>query len=744
MGAQPFSAYFPLVPNGKTPAGKEWQHVQSGQARTTRDVGINLQADELIVDVDAYKPEGAASLEKLKVTCPQLFDSYTVKTPRGGYHFYTMVPGDRPIKQKQSGYPGVEFQNGVGTHRRYAVAHGSVTPDGTYQAVKVVSVINLPKAFLETLEAPKERDEEDRINQPSPSLAGEPQFIADCQTWKSAVDGQGGSNVTFALAARGTRNLNLPLETVFNHMRDIYNPRCQPAWSDTELWHKVEDGYKDGKESIGCALVSSKFAPDMVTNNTTALRDGEPPKVEVPITGQYNHLGLAARFVQEYGRYVRWCNPLNSWLVWGGKCWEADNERRPQGYIQNMSKKMYAEAVTDKELGFAHQCGLAPFIKGALETAKPYLSAPAETFDRKLHLLNLKNGTLDLTTGELRKHDPTDHITKYSDVDYDPEAGAPHWEKFIKDIFPNENVANFVQRVIGSAISGRGCATDQKLYIAHGDGQNGKSTFFNAVHGALGGYAHETDHALLTAQKKNGPNEGMANLRGKRLCTTIETAEDDWLNETTVKHLTGGDPVTCRALYQGLMTFMPTHTLFMVTNHLPKVKSQGFAVWRRIVAIPFTVRIADDKKDPRLSEKLQQERAGILAWIVRGHQAWLEGSLRTPPEVLAETERYKVDQDELGSFLQNMCDVDPSTSTQASLMVHAYKTYCDKNGIDKPLHRDSFPKRMEEKFKKIVRSGYTYWVGVKLKPTESEADRAFATLTPPVPTTTAKSWSDLI
>src|SRR5205085_7969292 len=33
----------------------------------------------------------------------------------------------------------------------------------------------------------------------------------------------------------------LGTEVGFQLMRDEYNPRCEPRWSDAELWHKVND-----------------------------------------------------------------------------------------------------------------------------------------------------------------------------------------------------------------------------------------------------------------------------------------------------------------------------------------------------------------------------------------------------------------------------------------------------------------------------------------------------------------------
>lgn len=736
MAAPAFSAYFPLVPHSKKPAVKNWEKTEPGQQRLWQNAGINLQPKELIVDVDLYKPEGAESLKKLKAKCPELFDSYTVKTPRGGMHFYATVPGDRPIKQRQSEYPGVEFQNGAGTHRRYAVAPGSVTPDGAYEVVNCKPVIELPKTFLGSLDEPIEQTTAPPM-QALASLNYEQNFIEDCRNWPAAISGEGGSNVTFALAARGVRDYNLPAEAVLRNMWETYNPRCQPPWTYAELRKKVNDAYARGTNPIGAGTLEGKFAvnaPDGYLSVASELLSKFPQ----------NHHGNAARLAKEYGQHLRWCKPKRSWFIWNGKYWEIDNKERPTKFALGMVQQMYQSASTDEERKFAYTSGQAPSIRSTLELAKAYLPITTEELDCKNTLLNCRNGTVDLNTGELNPHNPNDYITKYIDVDFLPTATAPNWEKFLADIFPENSVAQFVQRAVGSAISGEGTIREQKLFIAYGDGQNGKSTFFNALHDVLGGYSHETDHALLIAAKQRGPNEGMSNLRGVRLATTIETSEDDWLNETTVKHLTGGDLITCDAKYEKQHSFKPTHTLFMVTNHLPGVKSQGFAVWRRILTVPFTQRISEEKKDVNLFEKLKGERSGILAWLVHGHKEWKAQGLMPPESVLRATDKYKAEQDSLAPFLDSMCEIGPGLSTQASQLFLAYKSYCGQSGIDKPLNKDSFPRRIGEQFQKSSRNGRDFWIGIGLKQNSQVIERVFSDSTISAQPATVKTWEDLL
>jgi hypothetical protein len=77
---------------------------------------------------------------------------------------------------------------------------------------------------------------------PGPDL--EKRVIAYLATIEPAVSGQGGHNKTFGAACRVGPGFDLAPETAFRLIRDHYNTRCEPPWSDMELRHKVEDAYK--------------------------------------------------------------------------------------------------------------------------------------------------------------------------------------------------------------------------------------------------------------------------------------------------------------------------------------------------------------------------------------------------------------------------------------------------------------------------------------------------------------------
>jgi hypothetical protein len=63
-------------------------------------------------------------------------------------------------------------------------------------------------------------------------------YLARCP---GAVSGRGGHNRTFSVAVALAQGFGLGAEVAYQLLRDLYNPRCQPAWSNAELWHKALD-----------------------------------------------------------------------------------------------------------------------------------------------------------------------------------------------------------------------------------------------------------------------------------------------------------------------------------------------------------------------------------------------------------------------------------------------------------------------------------------------------------------------
>jgi putative DNA primase/helicase len=326
-------------------------------------------------------------------------------------------------------------------------------------------------------------------------------------------------------------------------------------------------------------------------------------------------------------------------------------------------------------------------------------------------LLNVRNGTLDLRTGQLREHRREDYLTKLVPVEYDLAASCPNWGRFLQRIMDgNADLIAYLRRVIGYALTGD--VTEQCLWFLHGEGQNGKSTFLGTILALTGDYGIQAVPELLMQRVHDQHPTERADLFGRRFVATIETDEGKRMAESLMKQMTGGDQIRARWMKKDFFEFSPAHKLFLAANHKPTVRGTDFAVWRRIKLVPFTVTIPDDEKDKQLPAKLKAELPGILTWAVRGCLEWRRNGLGEPDEVRQATADYQAEQDTLTGFIQECCFRHQEARCKASALFSAYQEWSG----DKFMTPKAFGMKVKAKGYESSKTngGYMYFHGLGL------------------------------
>jgi putative DNA primase/helicase len=234
------------------------------------------------------------------------------------------------------------------------------------------------------------------------------------------------------------------------------------------------------------------------------------------------------------------------------------------------------------------------------------------------------------------------------------------------------------------------------LFILHGSGANGKSTFLETLARLLGdGYAAGTPTESIMLKHFDGgvPND-IARLKGARFVNINEVEKGRRLAESKVKAMTGGDTITARFMRGEFFDFVPEFKLWLRANHKPVIAGTDNAIWRRIRLIPFDVEIPASEQDPRLLEKLAQEYEGILAWAVAGCMEWQQERLNPPEKVVSATAEYRDEMDTIGHFLTEKTEV--GDSVYSKTLYIAYTNWCEEDG-DKPITQRSFSQALTEK-----------------------------------------------
>jgi putative DNA primase/helicase len=90
-----------------------------------------------------------------------------------------------------------------------------------------------------------------------------------------------------------------------------------------------------------------------------------------------------------------------------------------------------------------------------------------------------------LRIGKLRDGRPDDRITKISPVEFHPDAKCERWEKFLREIFcQDQEIVDYIHKAIGYSLTGD--TSEQCFFLCFGGGHNGKSRFIEVLTNLLG------------------------------------------------------------------------------------------------------------------------------------------------------------------------------------------------------------------------------------------------------------------
>lgn len=360
-------------------------------------------------------------------------------------------------------------------------------------------------------------------------------------------------------------------------------------------------------------------------------------------------------------------------------------------------------------------------ISGILNNARPLINRQLNEFDADPFLLNTPAGPFNLKKGLHGKQEikASELITKSTSC-IPGTKGNKLWQAALDTFFCHDrDLINYVQEIVGLVAIGQ--VYLEALIIAYGDGRNGKSTFWNTIANVLGTYTgHLSSDALTVGVRRNVKPE-MAEVKGKRLIISAELEEGKRLNTSTIKQLCSTDEIYAEKKYMKPFSFTPSHTIVLYTNYLPHVGGNDDGIWRRLIVIPFKAKITGHSDIKNYTAHLT-ENAGpaVMQWIIEGAQRIIEQNyqLSTPPVVQAAIEAYHADNDWLGHFISEKCDVDPNYQQKSGELYQKYREYCQGIGEYTRSTTDFYTALENAGFKRHRKSSGVLVYGLHLKADE--------------------------
>lgn len=332
----------------------------------------------------------------------------------------------------------------------------------------------------------------------------------------------------------------------------------------------------------------------------------------------------------------------------------------------------------------------------------------------------VKNGVLNLLTGELVPSEFRPFSPMKGKVVFDPEAKADLFMKVLFDIFEgDEEMVHFLIRLFGLVMLGT--PKHHLFVVLYGpDGRNGKSVIVESMRFIFGNYAYTLGATSIMTKShvSDGATPALAMLPGKRLVIINEPNRKYEYDSGLIKLMTGGEVVTARALYGQVIEFTPEFTPVLVTNYLPRCSDGDNALWRRMMIIPFNRSFTDDEIDKDLKEKLRNESSGILNILLDGVRDYLENGLRIPEKVkkFGQSERKAMDPCE--AWFEDCAELNsiPGTETELKALWASYQSWAQSAAGFRVLTKREFSKMLEKRgHSKVIRRNNPSFVGISLR-----------------------------
>lgn len=485
---------------------------------------------------------------------------------------------------------------------------------------------------------------------------------------------------------------------------------CQPPLEQSEL----DSIWRSAQRFYGKVAAQEGYIPPEQYNQDLQLKPSD-----------YSDVGQATVLALEYEGKLRY-SPSTDFLVYNGRFWE-ESKPKAQAVAQELTTRQLEEAETEikkatdemmkngawellasmgpKKAAMAFSSEQArsfqkyesattyrnyaikrrdsKYITAALKEAHPMVEIDQRQLDADEFLLNTPSATYDLRIGlpSAHEHTPADFITKQTTVD-PSDDGMDIWQDALETFFCGDNeLIDYVQEIAGLSAIGKVCV--EGLIIAYGEGRNGKSTFWNTLSRVLGTYSGNMSADTLTVGCKRNVKPELAEAKGKRIIIAAELEEGMRLNTSNVKQLCSTDEIYAEKKYKDPFSFVPSHTLVLYTNHLPKVGAIDAGTWRRLIVIPFNAKIEGSSDIKNYADYLFNKAGGaILKWIMTGATRVIEKDYHIvkPAVVDAAIQKYKDNNDWLSQFLDECCEVGSGLIAKSGEVYNAYRSYCMQVG----------------------------------------------------------------
>lgn len=231
-------------------------------------------------------------------------------------------------------------------------------------------------------------------------------------------------------------------------------------------------------------------------------------------------------------------------------------------------------------------------------------------------LVSLQNGLFHTEQKLLLPHSLGFFTLNSLPFEYAPEATCPTWEKFLHDLWANDQESiDCLQEMFGYILSGD--SSQQKFFNLIGPRRSGKGTINKVLVSLLG------QHNTVAPQLEELCDTfGLQPWIGKLLASFTDARAPERNRGAVVSQLlriVGGDTVTVnRKNKEAWSGYLPTR-IVIYSNEALQLTENSNALTGRMIVFKMSNSFYG-REDTQLADKLAKELPGIFNWAIEGQQ----------------------------------------------------------------------------------------------------------------------------
>lgn len=470
------------------------------------------------------------------------------------------------------------------------------------------------------------------------------------------------------------------------HVSEAEKIKIRSAWSAYQDSHKRTDEGKPAPEKENEAVAEDMIEKRAAAGDELAIEIKESIRKKKEKKEKDDFAEIANRMFNTYERIILERYP-NLYYVPNVGFYEYEGGV----YLMRTDEEIEARIVQELDKDKMHAFKKCSKVRDKILCVRstPSVRVPPDKMNSSKRFLVIKNGVIDLKDFKVYDHSPDIYSTNKLDVTFNGFGGAenslpdcPRFRKFLDEVMDgDENLIRLLAQIAGYTLM-KDCRFE-KAFIFQGDGNNGKSVFLSVLRSVLG----DANVSNLGMDVLNS-QFGSLGIMGK-MANFVEEVKENYFESDIFKKITSGNPIGTDRKNRSSIDFTPFAKLLFAVNPFPKIRDSSFALYRRLIIVPWHVKIPKEQVDIKLAQKLAQEKDGIFEWMLRGLRDLLQnGEFSETPKTRRMLDMFQQQNSPLVEFLRSryiQVARSPNEPFQASAMkidemYDHYVEYCHVSG----------------------------------------------------------------